>query len=85
MITRDIDAFIAVACTLKPDFGAATARAAFLVCGDLDLAARLIQSEPLTVGATEPKEKIKDLVQWSVSEAYFTLREQLGISVVQGA
>lgn len=34
MITRDIDAFIAVACTLKPDFGPATARAAFLVSPD---------------------------------------------------
>ena len=34
MITRDIDAFIAVARTLKPDFGPATARAAFLVSPD---------------------------------------------------
>ena len=34
MITRDIDAFIVFARTLKPDFGPATARAAFLVSPD---------------------------------------------------
>ena len=34
MITRDIDAFLGVARTLAPDFGAPTARAAFLVAPD---------------------------------------------------
>ncbi len=34
MITRDIDAFLARARTLSPDFGPATARAAFLVAPD---------------------------------------------------
>lgn len=34
MITRDTDAFLALARTLRPDFGAATAKAAFLVAPD---------------------------------------------------
>ena len=34
MITRDASAFLDVARTLKPDFGPATARAAFLVAPD---------------------------------------------------
>src|SRR5207253_8350084 len=30
-------------------------RAGFLVCNDLDVAARLVQSEPVAVGVVEPK------------------------------
>ena len=34
MITRDIETFLAVARTTAPDFGPATARAAFMVAPD---------------------------------------------------
>jgi tetratricopeptide (TPR) repeat protein len=56
-------------------------RAGFLMCNDLETAARLVQSEPMTVGMADPKEKIRDLIQWSISDEYFTLREQLGMTI----
>jgi tetratricopeptide (TPR) repeat protein len=57
-------------------------RAGFLVCNDLDTAARMVQA----LGATgpvdvPPKEKIKELVLFSVSEEYFRLRQALGIQI----
>jgi tetratricopeptide (TPR) repeat protein len=59
-------------------------RAGFLVSNDLDVAARLVQGEPVAVGSAEPKEKIRDLIQWSISDEYFTLREHLGLVIGQG-
>jgi tetratricopeptide (TPR) repeat protein len=56
-------------------------RAGYLMCGDLDVAARLVQTEPVAVGSVEPKEKIRDLIQWTVSEEYFALREHLGLTI----
>ncbi len=56
-------------------------RAGFLMCNDLDVAARLVQSEPVAVGVAEPKEKIRDLLQWSISDEYFTVREHLGLVI----
>jgi len=59
-------------------------RAGFLVANDLDVAARLVQTEPVSVGVAEPKDKIRDLIQWSISDEYFTLREHLGLVIGQG-
>ena len=59
-------------------------RAGYLMCGDLEVAARLVQSEPVSVGVASPKEKIRDLVQWTVSDEYFALREHLGMQIGQG-
>ncbi|HVR64525.1 MAG TPA: tetratricopeptide repeat protein, partial [Polyangia bacterium] len=58
-------------------------RAGFLMCGDLDVAVRLVQAEPVIVGVAEPKEKVKDLIHWSISDEYFTLREHLGLVIGQ--
>jgi hypothetical protein len=57
-------------------------RAGFLLCNDLETAARMIQSLP-PEGPTDlpPKEKIKEIVLFSVSEEYFRLREALGIQI----
>ena len=57
-------------------------RAGFLLCNDLETAARMIQSLP-PEGPTDlpPKEKIKEVVLFSVSEEYFRLRETLGIQI----
>jgi hypothetical protein len=57
-------------------------RAGLLVCNDLDTAARMVQA----LGATgpvdlPPKEKVKELVLFSVSEEYFRLRQALGIQI----
>jgi golgin subfamily B member 1 len=59
-------------------------RAGLLVCNDLEVAARLAQSEPMSVGVVEPKEKVRDLILWSISDEYFTLREHLGLIIGQG-
>jgi hypothetical protein len=56
-------------------------RAGYLMCNDLEVAARLAQAEPVTVGSEDPKEKVRDLVQWTISDEYFTLREQLGLTI----
>ncbi len=57
-------------------------RAGFLVSNDLETSARMVQA----LGATGPvdlpaKEKIKELVLFSVSEEYFRLRDALGIKI----
>ncbi|MDX2023641.1 MAG: tetratricopeptide repeat protein [Deltaproteobacteria bacterium] len=56
-------------------------RAGFLMCSDLEVASRLIQAEPMTVGMADPREKIRDLIEWAISDEYFTLRQQVGISI----
>jgi golgin subfamily B member 1 len=60
-------------------------RAGFLLCDNLEIAARMIQSEP-PMGAVDlsPKEKVEDLLRFSVSEQYFKLREALGIRIAAG-
>jgi hypothetical protein len=57
-------------------------RAGLLMCNDLGVAARNIQAEP-SVGVVDltSKEKIEDVVRFSVSEEYFRLRESLGIQI----
>jgi hypothetical protein len=57
-------------------------RAGLLMCNELEIASRIIQSDP--PGGTvdlPPKEKIKELVLFSVSEEYFRLREAIGIQI----
>ncbi|HET8935911.1 MAG TPA: tetratricopeptide repeat protein [Polyangiales bacterium] len=57
-------------------------RAGFMLCNDLEIAARMLQAEP-PMGAVDltPKEKIQELILFSVSESYFRLREALGIQI----
>jgi tetratricopeptide (TPR) repeat protein len=59
-------------------------RMGFLICNDLEIAARIVQSEPVSIGVADPKDKIRDLVLWSVSDEYFALREHLGLQIGQG-
>ena len=56
-------------------------RTGFVLCGDLDVASRMVQAEPVIVGGPQVKDKIKDLVLYSVSEEYFTVRQQLGLTI----
>jgi len=35
----------------------------------------------MSVGSADPREKIRDLIQWSVSEEYFELRTHLGLAI----
>ena len=57
-------------------------RAGFLVCNDLVTAKKMIEVLP-PEGSVDlpPKDKLKELVLFSVSENYFKLREALGIQI----
>jgi tetratricopeptide (TPR) repeat protein len=57
-------------------------RTGFLLCNSLEIAARMVQAEP-PMGAVEltPKEKIQELLLFSISEQYFRLRDALGIRI----
>ncbi len=56
-------------------------RAGFLLANDLETAAKMIQAETGGVEEIPAKEKIKELVLFSISEQYFKLRETLGIVI----
>jgi hypothetical protein len=58
-------------------------RCGFLLCNDIQSAARMIQNQSATVGDVPAKEKIKELVLFSVSEQYFALRQALGVTIGQ--
>ena len=45
-------------------------RAGFVVCGDLEVAARMVSAEPVVVGGPQVKDKIKELVLYSISEEF---------------
>jgi tetratricopeptide (TPR) repeat protein len=54
-------------------------RAGFLVCNDLETSARLGQAASAQAGIIDPGEVVRDLVEFSVSNEYFTLRAHLGL------
>jgi hypothetical protein len=61
------------------------ARAGFLLCGDLDIAKKMLAMEPGLPGDVSPGEKLKDVILFSISDNYFTLREALGINFQSAA
>jgi tetratricopeptide (TPR) repeat protein len=58
-----------------------SARAGLLACGDLDIAKRIIAAEPALPGDLSPAEKMRELLLFSVSEDYLTLRRALGVTI----
>jgi tetratricopeptide (TPR) repeat protein len=58
-------------------------RAGFILCNDLEVAAKMVSSEPSGIGAMTPKDKVKDLVLYSISEDYFRVRRHLGMTIGQ--
>ena len=60
---------------------AASHRAGFVVCGDLELAARAVAAEPVVVDGPTVKDKVKELVLFSISEDYFAVRAQMGLTI----
>jgi golgin subfamily B member 1 len=60
---------------------AVTHRTGFVICGDLEVAARMVSAEPVVVGGPQVKDKIKELVLYSISEEYFSVRAQLGLTI----
>jgi len=57
-------------------------RVGFLLCGDLVVAAQMISQEQSVLGSTmSPKDKIKELVLFGISEDFFTARKAIGLQV----
>ncbi|MBW2731252.1 MAG: tetratricopeptide repeat protein, partial [Deltaproteobacteria bacterium] len=56
-------------------------RVGFILCNDLEVAAKMVMTEPATVGSLPPKERVKELVLYSVSEEYFRVRSELGLTI----
>ncbi|HKQ70368.1 MAG TPA: tetratricopeptide repeat protein [Polyangiaceae bacterium] len=56
-------------------------RAGLLLCGDLDIAKKIIAAEPQVPGDLPAQDKLKELVVFSVSSQYFGLRKALGIAI----
>jgi len=56
-------------------------RAGFVMCGDLDIAARAVASEPVVVDGPTSKDKVKQLVLFSISEDYFAIRKQMELTI----
>lgn len=56
-------------------------RAGFVIVNDLGLAARLVGQDPVAVGGMLPKDKVKELILYSISPQYFELRQLLGIAI----
>ncbi|HRI06204.1 MAG TPA: tetratricopeptide repeat protein [Nannocystaceae bacterium] len=57
-------------------------RTGMLLCNDLVVSAHIISQESAAFGATmTPKDKIKELVLYSISEDYFKARKSLGLAV----
>ena len=58
------------------------ARVGFSLTNDLPAAARVISTEPSAASPLSAKERLKDLLAYSVSEEYFAVRKFLGLEVM---
>ncbi|UQA56607.1 serine/threonine-protein kinase [Polyangium aurulentum] len=56
-------------------------RAGFIVANDLELSQEMIKATDEASSAVPQKERLKELVLFSVSEEYFAIRRQLGINI----
>jgi hypothetical protein len=52
-----------------------------VLCGDLHVAAVCIKNDTNPVGKATVKEKIRELVLFAISDEFFQLRAQLGLSI----
>ncbi|MBI5535063.1 MAG: tetratricopeptide repeat protein [Deltaproteobacteria bacterium] len=56
-------------------------RAGFVMCGDLEIAKKVLLMEPQLPGDLSPQEKITELIVFSISAEYFALRKALGFAI----
>ncbi|HSN98502.1 MAG TPA: hypothetical protein VLS89_09390, partial [Candidatus Nanopelagicales bacterium] len=56
-------------------------RAGLLLCSDMEIARKILAAEPQQPGDLPPQDKLKELLVFSASEQYFSLRHALGISI----
>jgi tetratricopeptide (TPR) repeat protein len=60
------------------------ARAGLLMCGDLDVARKVVQAQAQIPGDISAGERVRELMVFCCSESYFTLRKTLGITIQTG-
>jgi hypothetical protein len=53
-------------------------RVGLLLSGDLEVAAKMVSMEPVQVGGPQVKDKVRELVLYSISEDFFAARQHLG-------
>jgi golgin subfamily B member 1 len=58
------------------------ARVGFVLGNELPAAARVISTEPATISPLPAKQRLKDLLSYSVSEDYFAVRKFLGLELL---
>jgi tetratricopeptide (TPR) repeat protein len=56
-------------------------RVGLILCNDLETAARMVATETTVMSTLPVKERLRDLLAYAVSEAYFSVRRHLGIHV----
>lgn len=56
-------------------------RVGLILCNDLETAARMVATEGGGVSTLATKDRLRDLIAYSVSEGYFAVRRHLGITV----
>jgi golgin subfamily B member 1 len=56
-------------------------RAGFILCNDFETAARFVSKEGPAQSPLPPKDRLKHLLGYSVSEEYFQVRKHLGIEI----
>ena len=59
-------------------------RAGLLLCGDMDIAKKIIAAEPQQSSYLTAQDKFEELLQFSVSQEYRNLRNALGITIAVG-
>ena len=52
-----------------------------ILCGDIEIARKVLQQEPQAPGDLSAAEKVKELLMFSVSSKYFALRKQIGVAI----
>jgi hypothetical protein len=56
-------------------------RAGLVVCGDLEIARKILSIEPQVPGDLTPEDKITEMIVFSVSNEYFAVRKALGLTI----
>ena len=59
-------------------------RSGLLLCGDMEIAKKIIAAEPQQPGDLTAQEKVKELLLFSVSPQYHALRKVLGLEIAVG-
>jgi hypothetical protein len=56
-------------------------RAGLLVSGELAASARMLSADAALLGGARPRQRVAELVEYSVSPSYFAVRRHLGVAV----